>query len=573
MGTSNFTVQVADGSSNTDIQALSITINAVSVPTITTTSLLDGTVSTTYSQTISATGGVTPYIWSIASGSLPAGLSLNSSTGVISGTPTSAGTSNFTVQVTDNNSNTDTQALSITINATISPTITTTTLPDVTEGTSYSQTLSATGGTTPYTWSIASGTLPAGLSLNSSTGEISGTTTTAGTSNFTVQVTDNNSNTDTQALSITVIAIDTTTPTGTDVTVAPTTDTTLTFDDVTSGGDTTVTTSGTGTPPPLGFRLGSPPVYYEISTTATFTGNVEICINYDETQFPNENSLKLFHRTGGNWVNVTTSLNTTTDIICGDVTSFSEFVVVEEEATLIDLVSFTATEVNGEVVLDWVTASEIDNAGFNIWRKEGNGQYEKINSALIPANGNLTAGATYTYTDNTVAAGSTYYYRLEDIDTSGVSTFHDETDGIQVTAIGSDNESGASAGGGGGCFIATAAYGSYLDPHVNILREFRDEYLLKDMRLEVGGLRLKIPNILGKTFVDFYYRTSPPIADFIAEHEILRSITRVLLLPLIGFGAFLVKTTLVQKMLVMVVLLTLLTGISFTVRRRKRIEG
>jgi methionine-rich copper-binding protein CopC len=88
-----------------------------SAPTITTTSLPSGTQNVTYSAVLQASGGTTPYTWSILSGSLPAGLQLNSSTGAITGTPTSAGTSSFTVQVADANSNRATQTLSLTINA------------------------------------------------------------------------------------------------------------------------------------------------------------------------------------------------------------------------------------------------------------------------------------------------------------------------------------------------------------------------------------------------------------------------------------------------------------------------
>jgi hypothetical protein len=87
---------------------------AVSGPAVTTSSLPDGTTGTAYSQTLAATGGTSPYTWSLAAGTLPAGLAL-SAAGVISGTPTEAGTSSFTVQVTDAASASGTKALSITI--------------------------------------------------------------------------------------------------------------------------------------------------------------------------------------------------------------------------------------------------------------------------------------------------------------------------------------------------------------------------------------------------------------------------------------------------------------------------
>jgi hypothetical protein len=201
-GTSSFTVQVTDANSLTGTQALTITVNAA--PTITTSSLPAGTQNAAYSATLTASGGTAPYTWSLTSGSLPAGLTLASSTGVISGTPTSAGTSSFTVQVADANSLTATRALTITVNA--APTITTSSLPAGTQNTAYSATLTATGGAAPYTWSLASGSLPAGLMLASSTGVISGTPTSAGTSSFTLQVTDANSLTATKVLTLTINA-------------------------------------------------------------------------------------------------------------------------------------------------------------------------------------------------------------------------------------------------------------------------------------------------------------------------------------------------------------------------------
>ncbi len=207
-GNSSFTVQVKDAKNNTGTQALSISIVAAAQPpTVTTTSLSAGTVSSAYSATVSASGGTTPYTWSITAGALPAGLSLTASSGVISGTPTAAGSSSFTVQVKDAKNNTGTQALSISIVAAAQPpTVTTTSLSAGTASSAYSATVSASGGTTPYTWSITAGALPAGLSLTASSGVISGTPTAAGSSSFTVQVKDAKNNTGTQALSISIVA-------------------------------------------------------------------------------------------------------------------------------------------------------------------------------------------------------------------------------------------------------------------------------------------------------------------------------------------------------------------------------
>jgi hypothetical protein len=190
---------VTDSANKTANKSLSITINAS--PSINTGSLPNGTVGVAYSQTLSVTGGTSPYTWSIASGSLPAGLSFSSS-GVVSGTPTSAiGPTFITFQVTDLTSATAMKSLSFTIST--PPSISTSSLPNGTVGTAYSQMLTATGGTSPYSWTIASGSLPAGLTL-SSNGLISGTPTAAASStSVTFQVTDTNNRTATKVLSMT----------------------------------------------------------------------------------------------------------------------------------------------------------------------------------------------------------------------------------------------------------------------------------------------------------------------------------------------------------------------------------
>jgi len=198
----SFTITVTDSSATPQkvSKVFSIAVATAATTTtpvsFTTASLPSGTAGTAYSATLAATGGTAPYKFTVPSG-LPSGLSLASS-GTLSGTPTTAGTSSFTATVTDSSSTPQTasKTLSITI-AAAAPTVTplsvsTSSLPAVTMGSAYSTTLAATGGTSPYKWSIASGSLPAGLTL-SSAGTISGTPTASGNVSFTVEVTDSES--------------------------------------------------------------------------------------------------------------------------------------------------------------------------------------------------------------------------------------------------------------------------------------------------------------------------------------------------------------------------------------------
>ena len=186
-GTFSFTVQLTDYAGLTTTKVFAIYIP---VPTLALTSvspMVNAQQNSPYSQALAAVGGVTPYSWSIASGALPTGLTLDS-LGDITGTPTALGTFNFAACVTDSASNTVTGTLAITV---ISPALTVATaqLPDGNVGTNYSAMLSATGGTTPYTWSTTWGTLPPGLNLTSA-GVVSGTPTNGGTFSFIVQVAD-----------------------------------------------------------------------------------------------------------------------------------------------------------------------------------------------------------------------------------------------------------------------------------------------------------------------------------------------------------------------------------------------
>ncbi len=172
------------------------TLTSPAPPRITSTSVPSVTVSIPYTTTLTVSGGTGPFTWNVILGLLPPGLSLNSSTGVISGTATSVLNTTATIQVVDANSRADSISLPISFtSAGGALTITTTSpLPDGTQDTDYSVNIVVTGGTYitggTYAWSRSAGTLPAGLGLNTVTGEISGIPTAAGVYTFTIHVTD-----------------------------------------------------------------------------------------------------------------------------------------------------------------------------------------------------------------------------------------------------------------------------------------------------------------------------------------------------------------------------------------------
>ncbi len=202
-GTFNFTASVSDAGSpaKTTSASLSIVIAPISLK-IVTSSLASGTQSASYASGLQATGGTGQYTWSISSGALPAGLAFAQATGVVTGTPTASGTFSFGVTVKDSGSpaQTTTATVSVSIVASGTPlAISSSLLPGGTQSLSYSGGLTATGGTAPYTWSIA-GNLPAGLVLGSGTGIISGTPTASGTANFTVTVRDSSTPAQTKSL-------------------------------------------------------------------------------------------------------------------------------------------------------------------------------------------------------------------------------------------------------------------------------------------------------------------------------------------------------------------------------------
>jgi len=164
--------------------------------TVISTVLPQATVNVPYNFIFQASGGSGTYTWAITKGTLPKGITFDGQTAVLGGTTTQPGTFNFTIQVTDTPGDTASQAVALNVSGAIGITCNscfagTTTLPAGTPGSPYMATFTAVGGIAPYTWSITSGTLPAGLSINASTGTISGTPTTPqAPTTFTIQADD-----------------------------------------------------------------------------------------------------------------------------------------------------------------------------------------------------------------------------------------------------------------------------------------------------------------------------------------------------------------------------------------------
>jgi hypothetical protein len=180
------TVQDAAGRTATKTVTLKITTPLV----ITTASLAVGYLGTPYSESIQTTGGISPFSFSYT-GVLPTGLALGASTGTISGTPSVAGLTNLSISVTDSTYPTPvTVSQSVSLRIWNALSIAPTSIPTATQKAAYSTTLTGIGGAVPHSWSIATGTLPQGLNLDSATGTIAGTPANCGAFPVTARLTD-----------------------------------------------------------------------------------------------------------------------------------------------------------------------------------------------------------------------------------------------------------------------------------------------------------------------------------------------------------------------------------------------
>ena len=134
----------------------------------------------------------------------------------------------------------------------------------------------------------------------------------------------------------------------------------------------------------------------------------------------------------------------------------------------------------------------------------------------------VDVGNVTSYTISGLQPGTMYYFAVQAYGYDGDPSYSNEVQGIYTVTANNNASAGGGGGGGSGCFIATAAYGSYLDPHVALLRSFRDRFL--------------VTHRLGRSLVSWYYAASPALADVIRRSGALRAGTRIALVPLVGFS-------------------------------------
>jgi len=180
----------------------------------------------------------------------------------------------------------------------------------------------------------------------------------------------------------------------------------------------------------------------------------------------------------------------------------SEPAILEFQIPLKAPTNLVVTKISGGFRLTWQDNTSNED-GYEIWRQSGINNYEKI----------ATVGKDVTvYDDTNLTSESFYYYKVRAYNNQGVySVFSNEA----FTQSSNSSTSSSSKK----CFIATAAYGTPYHPHIDVLRDFRDKYLLK--------------SALGRSFVMFYYSYSPYLADIISKSILLRAMALALILPVV----------------------------------------
>lgn len=195
-----------------------------------------------------------------------------------------------------------------------------------------------------------------------------------------------------------------------------------------------------------------------------------------------------------------------------------------------------------DITLQWTSNNEPNLAGYRVFYREEGQTYDYEN----PYWESMDPICTIYDLDET----QTYYFVVRAFDANGSESANSNEvllmEGTAVNRLPTENIN-SNDSNDIGCFIATAAYGSLMEPHVKILRDFRDRFLFD--------------NAAGRRLVRLYYNHSPPIADFIAEHDSLRAMVRISLLPFVGVGWMALKMGLLSTVALLLVFISCFLGL------------
>jgi hypothetical protein len=198
-----------------------------------------------------------------------------------------------------------------------------------------------------------------------------------------------------------------------------------------------------------------------------------------------------------------------------------------------------------DITLQWAPNNEPNLAGYKVFYREESQPYDYEN----PYWESIDPLCAIYDLDET----KTYYFVVRAFDTNGLESANSNEVCFVKEVTANQRPTEKSSGDDTGCFIATAAYGSLMEPHVRILRDFRDRFLLG--------------NVAGESFVRFYYTYSPPIANFMEEHDSLREMVRMSLFPVVGISWIILKIGPVSTVVLMLFFIVCFIGLVWFRRR------
>ncbi|MBI5789258.1 MAG: PKD domain-containing protein [Candidatus Schekmanbacteria bacterium] len=284
-----------------------------------------------------------------------------------------------------------------------------------------------------------------------------------------------------------------------------------------------------------------------------FSQPVKIALPYSIAD-PNKLQFCYYDSAKKNWNSLDIiNIDTANQLVWAQTTHFTAYALLNPAEPLAPSNLSALSVSSTQIYLTW-TDNANNESGFEIERRKEGEAFSKIAT--------ISTFDSISYADNGLEAGTKYYYRIRAINSVGASDYSNETSSNTYStndlakSPAQETSSSGDGGASGGCFIATAAYGTPMALQVRLLSQFRDKYLLT--------------NAMGSYLVKLYYRYSPPIADFIAQRAYLRQLVRIGLYPFIGFSYFMLKLSVAEKLGILLVLGSILLGVFYRLRKTEK---